>query len=77
MKKTIICALLLFVVTVVWSQKYDFKVDSLCYSILSVSERTVEVAREKKDNGRVEKVGDIVSVDIIDANLRTLKGVIK
>ncbi len=71
MKKTIICALLLFVVTVVWSQKYDFKVDSLCYSILSVSERTVEVAREKKDNGRVEKVGDIVIPETVQFNGKT------
>ena len=41
MKRTVICMLLLLAVTTV--KAYDFKVDGICYNVLSVPNRTVEV----------------------------------
>ena len=69
MKRTVICMLLLLTVMTAWA--YDFKVDSLCYNILSVSERTVEVARKARFEGKVENLGDVVIPETVQFSGKT------
>ena len=69
MKRTVICMLLLLAVTTAWA--YDFKVDSLCYNILSVSGRTVEVVRKSVFEGKVEDLGDVVIPETVQFNGKT------
>ncbi len=69
MKRTVICMLLLLAVTT--AKAYDFKVDGLCYNILSVSGRTVEVVRKSVFEGKVEDLGDVVIPETVQFSGKT------